>query len=130
MRISDWSSDVCSSDLLCRSEAIVFEYPLKAQLLRFLLAAAAAFPSAASLRPARAMMAGLIAVPALLGSAAVAAAEARSLKLFFTHTGERATITYKPDGRFHTKGRAPHTRFLRNWRKNAPAPLHPRPPPP
>jgi len=69
----------------------------------------------------------LIAVPVLFGSATVAAAEAdRSLKLFFTHTGERATITFKRDGRFDLGGLAKINRFLRDWRKNEPAKMDPR----
>ena len=57
---------------------------------------------------------------------AAAAAEDRSLKLFFTHTGERATITFKRDGRFDPKGLAQINRFLRDWRRNEPARMDPR----
>ncbi|WP_046637002.1 DUF882 domain-containing protein [Neorhizobium galegae] len=79
-------------------------------------------------RPAvRAALAGLVAAPALLASATLAAAETdRSLKLFFTHTGERATITFKRDGRFDPKGLAQINRLLRDWRKNEPARMDPR----
>nr|CAD6630219.1 hypothetical protein RKHAN_04159 [Rhizobium sp. Khangiran2] len=104
----------------------MFGYPLKALLLRILPAVAAASPFATSLRPTRAMMAGLLAVPAFFGFVEVAAAEDRSLKLFFTHTGERATITYKRDGRFDQKGLAQINRLLRDWRKNEPARMDPR----
>nr|CAD6630047.1 hypothetical protein RKHAN_04130 [Rhizobium sp. Khangiran2] len=104
----------------------MFGYPLKALLLRILSSVAAALPFATSLRPTRAMMAGLLAVPAFFGFVEVAAAEDRSLKLFFTHTGERATITYKRDGRFDQKGLAQINRLLRDWRKNEPARMDPR----
>lgn len=63
----------------------------------------------------------------LRASATFAAAEAdRSLKLFFTHTGERATITFKRDGRFDPKGLAQINRLLRDWRKKEPARMDPR----
>lgn len=78
-------------------------------------------------RAARAAIMALIAVPALFGSATLAAAETdRSLKLFFTHTGERATVTFKRDGRFDPGGLAKINRFLRDWRKNEPAKMDPR----
>ncbi len=78
-------------------------------------------------RIARATVAALIAVPVLIGSATLAAAEGdRSLKLFFTHTGERATITFKRDGRFDPGGLAQINRFLRDWRRNEPARMDPR----
>lgn len=68
----------------------------------------------------------LLAFPGFVGSACVAAAEDRSLKLFFIHTGERATITFKRDGRFDPKGLSQINRFLRDWRRNEPANLDPR----
>jgi uncharacterized protein YcbK (DUF882 family) len=71
--------------------------------------------------------AALLALPVLIGSASIASAEAdRSLKLFFTHTGERATITFKRDGRFDPGGLGQVNRFLRDWRKNEPARMDPR----
>ncbi len=63
---------------------------------------------------------------ALFGSASLAVAEDRALKLYFTHTGERATITYKRDGRFDSKGMAQINRFLRDWRRNENARMDPR----
>ncbi|WP_425352430.1 DUF882 domain-containing protein [Rhizobium chutanense] len=68
----------------------------------------------------------LFALPALVGSASFASAEDRALKLFFTHTGERATITYKRDGKFDPKGLAQINRFLRDWRRNEPTRMDPR----
>jgi uncharacterized protein YcbK (DUF882 family) len=70
--------------------------------------------------------AATVALAALLGSAAGAEAEDRSLKLYFIHTGERATITYKRDGRFDAQGLAKINRFLRDWRKNEPTRMDPR----
>lgn len=75
----------------------------------------------------RAAATASLAVPILMGSATLAAAEGdRSLKLFFTHTGERATITFKRDGRFDSSGLAQINRFLRDWRRNEPARMDPR----
>src|SRR6478735_8967709 len=58
-----------------------------------------------------------IALLAIFGVAFDAAAEDRALKLFFTHTGERATITFKRDGKFDARGLAQVNRLLRDWRK-------------
>ncbi len=59
---------------------------------------------------------------ALAGSAA---AEDRALKLFFTHTGERATIVFKRGGKYDPRGLAQINRFLRDWRKNEPTRIDP-----
>lgn len=68
----------------------------------------------------------LLALPAYVGSACAAEAEERSLKLFFTHTGERATITFKRDGKYDSRGLAQINQFLRDWRRNEPARMDPR----
>ncbi|RXT18742.1 hypothetical protein B5P46_28010 [Rhizobium leguminosarum] len=75
---------------------------------------------------AKTILPALFALPALIGSASFASAEDRALKLFFTHTGERATITYKRDGKFDPKGLAQINRFLRDWRRNEPTRMDPR----
>lgn len=75
----------------------------------------------------RAVQAGAIAAATALTAAPSAAfAEVRSLKLFFTHTGERATITYKRNGKYDPKGLAQVNRLLRDWRRNEPARMDPR----
>jgi uncharacterized protein YcbK (DUF882 family) len=63
---------------------------------------------------------------AAMTGAAQAAADDRALKLFFTHTGERATIVYKRNGKFDPKGLMQINRFLRDWRKNEPTRIDPR----
>jgi len=69
----------------------------------------------------------MLAVVLLVGSSSLATAAAdRSLKLFFTHTGERATITFKRGGKFDARGLGQINRFLRDWRKNEPANIDPR----
>ncbi|MGE7368368.1 DUF882 domain-containing protein [Neorhizobium sp. NPDC001467] len=75
---------------------------------------------------AKTVSSALLALPALVCTAGLASAEDRSLKLFFTHTGERATITYKRDGRYDSRGLAEINRFLRDWRRNEPARMDPR----
>lgn len=57
---------------------------------------------------------------------ALAAGETRSLKVYFVHTGERAVITYKRNGRFDPKGLQELNRFLRDWRRNEPTRMDPR----
>ncbi|WP_342344741.1 DUF882 domain-containing protein [Rhizobium sp. CFBP 13726] len=81
--------------------------------------------SEAAGKAARSAGAAGLAVAALLGSASFAFAEDRSLKLYFTHTGEKATITYKRDGRLDQKGLAQMNRFLRDWRRNETARMDP-----
>ena len=74
-----------------------------------------------------ATIAVMLAVVVLVGSSSLAtAATDRSLKLFFTHTGERATITFKRGGKFDARGLGQINRFLRDWRKNEPANIDPR----
>ncbi|MBP2444545.1 uncharacterized protein YcbK (DUF882 family) [Rhizobium leguminosarum] len=75
---------------------------------------------------AQTILPALFALPALVGSASFALADDRALKLFFTHTGEKATITYKRDGKFDAKGLAQINRFLRDWRRNEPTRMDPR----
>ncbi len=74
----------------------------------------------------RRMRQAAIASLAVLGFSVDAVAEDRALKLFFTHTGEKATITFKRDGKFDPRGLAQINRFLRDWRKNEPARMDPR----
>ncbi|MGE7367681.1 DUF882 domain-containing protein [Neorhizobium sp. NPDC001467] len=59
-------------------------------------------------------------------SATRAAAETRSLKLYYTHTREKAEIVFKRNGRFDPKGLAQLNQFLRDWRRNEPTKMDPR----
>ncbi|NWJ27542.1 DUF882 domain-containing protein [Rhizobium sp. Td3] len=67
-----------------------------------------------------------LAVAVLLGFTSLAAAEDRSLKLYFVHTGEKATITYKRNGRFDQAGLQKVNRLLRDWRRNESGRMDPR----
>nr|WP_238481738.1 DUF882 domain-containing protein [Pseudochrobactrum algeriensis] len=55
-----------------------------------------------------------------------AAAETRTLKLHFVHTGERAEITFKKNGRYLPDGLKKLNVFLRDWRRNEPTKMDPR----
>lgn len=55
-----------------------------------------------------------------------ASAETRTLKLYFTHTRESATITFKKNGRYLPRGLKKLNRFLRDWRRNEPTRMDPR----
>ncbi len=63
---------------------------------------------------------------AVIAGSSEAAAEDRALKLYFTHTGERATIVFKRNGKFDQRGLNQINRFLRDWRRNEPARMDPR----
>ena len=67
-----------------------------------------------------------MAIPFTLASVSEAAAENRSLKLYFVHTKERAIITYKRNGRFDPKGLQQVNQLLRDWRRNEPTKMDPR----
>ncbi|MCQ4633420.1 DUF882 domain-containing protein [Shinella sp. CPCC 100929] len=102
------------------------EYPVKASLVHtFRTIADNGIAKLARWIARNSCVAAITASAAALG-AADAAAETRSLKLFFTHTGERATIAFKRDGKFDAKGLAQINRFLRDWRRNEPARMDPR----
>ncbi|MFB9952489.1 DUF882 domain-containing protein [Rhizobium puerariae] len=68
----------------------------------------------------------MAALPALSVSAREAAAEDRSLKLYFIHTGEKAVITFKRNGRYDQKGLQQINQFLRDWRRDQPTRMDPR----
>ena len=74
----------------------------------------------------RGIVALTLAVGLTAAVAGAAQAETRSLKLYFVHTGERATITFKRNGKFDADGLAKLNRFLRDWRRNEPTKMDPR----
>lgn len=59
-------------------------------------------------------------------SASSASAETRSLKIHFVHTGEKAVITYKRNGRYDAKGLKQLNNIVRDWRRNEPTRMDPR----
>lgn len=56
---------------------------------------------------------------------ASASAQTRTLKLYFLHTGERAEIAYKRNGRYLPDGLKKINWFLRDWRRNEPTKMDP-----
>lgn len=75
-----------------------------------------------------------VSIPSALAAAAVllalspsqASAETRSLKLYYVHTGEKAEIVFKRNGRFDAQGLKKLNVFLRDWRRNEPTKMDPR----
>jgi uncharacterized protein YcbK (DUF882 family) len=61
-----------------------------------------------------------------IGFGSAAQAETRALKLYYTHTGEKAEIVFKRNGRYDQAGLKKLNRFLRDWRRNEPTNMDPR----
>jgi uncharacterized protein YcbK (DUF882 family) len=72
------------------------------------------------------LAASMLAVSFLLLAAPVASAETRTLKLYYTHTRERADITFKKNGRYIQSGLDQLNKFLRDWRRNEPTKMDPK----
>lgn len=67
-----------------------------------------------------------IALFAGIGIASEASAETRSLKLYYIHTKEKKTITFKRNGKYLSKGLKEVNHFLRDWRRNEPTKMDPK----
>ena len=72
------------------------------------------------------MVFAFIAAAVFTLAGAEARAETRTLKLYYVHTGERAEITFKRNGRYDKKGLEQLNWFLRDWRHNEPTNMDPR----
>lgn len=64
----------------------------------------------------RVVLCAVLALSALSMMSTSASAETRTLKLYYTHTKERATITFKRNGKYDQAGLKKLNRFLRDWR--------------
>ncbi len=53
-------------------------------------------------------------------------AETRKLKLYYLHTGEKAEITFKKNGKYIKGGLRKVNKFLRDWRRNEPTKMNPK----
>jgi uncharacterized protein YcbK (DUF882 family) len=62
----------------------------------------------------------------LILTAPGAKAETRNLKLYHLHTGEKAEIVYKRNGRYDQAGLQKINMLLRDWRRNEPTRMDPR----
>lgn len=71
-------------------------------------------------------MLALIGMPFLIGSASSASAETRSLKIHFVHTGEKAEVVFKRNGRYDPNGLKQLSMLVRDWRRNEPTKMDPR----
>ena len=85
----------------------------------------------ASAQPANRLLSSLLAALLmsfcfLFGNAAAARAETRTLNIEFVHTGEKASITFKRNGRYDPKGLKQLNYILRDWRRNEPTKMDPR----
>jgi len=63
---------------------------------------------------------------AFVASPTQASAETRALKLYYVHTGEKAEIVFKKNGRYVPEGLKRLNVFLRDWRRNEPTKMDPR----
>ncbi len=68
----------------------------------------------------------LMGLGGLLANPGAAYAESRTLNIEFVHTGERASITFKRNGRYDPKGLKQLNYILRDWRRNEPTKMDPR----
>ncbi|MBP1848908.1 DUF882 domain-containing protein [Rhizobium halophytocola] len=62
----------------------------------------------------------------LCSMAGTASAETRSLKIYFVHTGEKADVVFKRNGRYDAAGLKKLSYLLRDWRRNEPTKMDPR----
>lgn len=74
----------------------------------------------------RVLLAFGIALFAGLAATSTASAETRSLKLYYIHTKEKKTITFKRNGKYLSSGLKEVNRFLRDWRRNEPTKMDPK----
>jgi uncharacterized protein YcbK (DUF882 family) len=68
----------------------------------------------------------MLATSFLMTATPDASAETRTLKLYYTHTREKAEITFKKNGRYIQSGLKELNQFLRDWRRNEPTKMDPR----
>ena len=65
-------------------------------------------------------LAATVVVGASAATTAVASAEDRTLSMYFTHTKETLTVTYKRNGKYDRAALKKINWFLRDWRRNEP----------
>lgn len=68
----------------------------------------------------------VVGLPMAAMSASRASAENRTLNIVFVHTGEKASITFKRNGRYDANGLKQLNNILRDWRRNQPTKMDPR----
>jgi len=65
-------------------------------------------------------LAATVTIGVLAGGASAASAEDRTLSMYFTHTKESITVTYKRNGRYDPAAIKKINWFLRDWRRDEP----------
>ena len=65
-------------------------------------------------------LAATVTIGVLAGGASAASAENRTLSMYFTHTKESITVTYKRNGRYDPAAIKKINWFLRDWRRDEP----------
>jgi uncharacterized protein YcbK (DUF882 family) len=88
------------------------------RMIRWVLARTMATPALL------AMLVLAMAAPALVPTAA--RAETRTLKLYYTHTREKAEVTFKRNGRYLPDGLKKASHMMRDWRRNEPTKMDPK----
>lgn len=76
--------------------------------------------------PKAMQLTAMLLVVLILLPVATSQAETRKLKLYFLHTGERAEIAYKRNGKFLPAGLKKINTFLRDWRRKEATKMDPR----
>jgi len=68
----------------------------------------------------------IMTIAMVVGGIVAAEAETRTLRLYFTHTKESATITFKKNGKYIPSGLKKLNRILRDFRRNEPTKMDPK----
>jgi uncharacterized protein YcbK (DUF882 family) len=68
----------------------------------------------------------MVALLCLAAASQPAFAETRTLKLYYVHTGERAAVTYKRNGKYLSDGLKKANVMLRDWRRNETTKMDPK----
>ncbi len=74
----------------------------------------------------RAVLLSLVAFGLVFSLLAKANAETRTLRMYYTHTKESITVTFKRNGRYDKRGLRKLNRFLRDFRRNEPTRMDPK----
>ncbi len=68
----------------------------------------------------------VILLSGFIANSTLASAQTKSLKLYYIHTGEKAEIIYKKNGRYLASGLKKVNWHLRDWRRNEPTKMDPK----
>lgn len=79
-----------------------------------------------SVRIVQALLLAVLLLPTSFMMTGQAIAQTKSLKLYYIHTGEKAKITFKKNGRFVASGLKKINWHLRDWRRNEPTKMDPK----